>query len=179
MTCIKDLVDSKLFRMPQCREILLPEFCREIKEKLESKEEVSSSCLLQHLCVVNSTLIILNNNSSHLLIFSMSVCLACVLSVCHVVFSGLNISRMLSCLVLCLVMCSFWLHFRSSLAFCCWRKPNSYYPPSTTLCFVLCFMGGEGTVWFVCATHPPTTTAAAEATSQHFPLASHLVHVHV
>lgn len=40
MACIKDLVDSKLFRMPQCREILLPEFCREIKEKLESKEEV-------------------------------------------------------------------------------------------------------------------------------------------
>lgn len=45
MTCIKDLVDSKLFRMPQCREILLPEFCREIKEKLESKEEVSAVLL--------------------------------------------------------------------------------------------------------------------------------------
>lgn len=45
MTCIKDLVDSKLFRMPQCREILLPEFCREIKEKLESKEEVSGRFL--------------------------------------------------------------------------------------------------------------------------------------
>lgn len=49
MTCIKDLVDSKLFRMPQCREILLPEFCREIKEKLESKEEVSA-VLLTYRC---------------------------------------------------------------------------------------------------------------------------------
>lgn len=48
MTCIKDLVDSKLFRMPQCREILLPEFCREIKEKLESKEEVSVPFYVSH-----------------------------------------------------------------------------------------------------------------------------------
>ena len=48
MTCIKDLVDSELFKMPQCREILLPEFCREIKEKLENKEEVSA---LIRICV--------------------------------------------------------------------------------------------------------------------------------
>ena len=41
MTCIKDLVDSKLFRLPLCRGILLPNFCRQIKDKLESKEEVS------------------------------------------------------------------------------------------------------------------------------------------
>lgn len=41
MTCIKDVVDSKLFKLPQCRAILLPVFCRQIKDKLESKEEVS------------------------------------------------------------------------------------------------------------------------------------------
>lgn len=38
--CIKELVDSKLFKMPECREILLPVFCQQIKDKLESKEEV-------------------------------------------------------------------------------------------------------------------------------------------
>ncbi|XP_021694043.1 dedicator of cytokinesis protein 1 isoform X3 [Aedes aegypti] len=41
MTCIKDVVDSKLFKLPQCRAILLPVFCRQIKDKLESKEEVA------------------------------------------------------------------------------------------------------------------------------------------
>lgn len=41
MTCIKDLVDSKLFRLPSCRAVLLPVFCKQIKDKLESKEEVS------------------------------------------------------------------------------------------------------------------------------------------
>jgi len=40
MICIKDLVDSKIFRKPSCRQILLPVFCRQIKDKLESKEEV-------------------------------------------------------------------------------------------------------------------------------------------
>lgn len=40
MICIKELVDSKLFKMPECRKILLPVFCRQIKDKLESKEEV-------------------------------------------------------------------------------------------------------------------------------------------
>ncbi|XP_035891380.1 dedicator of cytokinesis protein 2 isoform X1 [Anopheles stephensi] len=39
MTCIKDVVDSKLFKLPKCRAILLPVFCRQIKDKLESKEE--------------------------------------------------------------------------------------------------------------------------------------------
>lgn len=41
MICIKDLVDSKLFKLPECRAILLPVFCYQIKDKLESKEEVS------------------------------------------------------------------------------------------------------------------------------------------
>lgn len=40
MICIKDLVDSKLFKLPECRAILLPVFCQQIKDKLESKEEV-------------------------------------------------------------------------------------------------------------------------------------------
>lgn len=41
MICIKDLVNSKLFKYPECRAILLPVFCQQIKDKLESKEEVS------------------------------------------------------------------------------------------------------------------------------------------
>ena len=41
MKCIKDLVSSKIFKMPLCRGILLPVFCLQIKDKLESKEEVS------------------------------------------------------------------------------------------------------------------------------------------
>lgn len=41
MICIKDLVKSKLFKYPECRGILLPVFCQQIKDKLESKEEVS------------------------------------------------------------------------------------------------------------------------------------------
>jgi dedicator of cytokinesis protein 1 len=40
MICIKDLVDSKIFKLPLCRGILLPIFCMQIKDKLESKEEV-------------------------------------------------------------------------------------------------------------------------------------------
>lgn len=40
MICIKELIDSKLFKMPECRQILLPVFCKQIKDKLESKEEV-------------------------------------------------------------------------------------------------------------------------------------------
>lgn len=43
MKCIKDLVDSKIFRLPLCRGILLPVFCTQIKDKLESKEEVSEA----------------------------------------------------------------------------------------------------------------------------------------
>lgn len=41
MACIKDLLESKLFCSEECRGILLPEFCHQIKEKLENKEEVS------------------------------------------------------------------------------------------------------------------------------------------
>ncbi|ETN61959.1 dedicator of cytokinesis protein 1 [Anopheles darlingi] len=44
MTCIKDVVDSKLFKLPECRAILLPVFCRQIKDKLESKEEGDFMC---------------------------------------------------------------------------------------------------------------------------------------
>lgn len=40
MTCIKDLVDTKLFKIPDCRAVLLPVFCQQIKDKLENKEEV-------------------------------------------------------------------------------------------------------------------------------------------
>uniref|UniRef100_A0A1L8DMR3 Putative signaling protein n=1 Tax=Nyssomyia neivai TaxID=330878 RepID=A0A1L8DMR3_9DIPT len=39
MMCIKDMIDSKLFKLPECRSIILPVFCQQIKEKLESKEE--------------------------------------------------------------------------------------------------------------------------------------------
>ncbi|XP_075145511.1 dedicator of cytokinesis protein myoblast city isoform X3 [Haematobia irritans] len=41
MGCIKDFVDSKLFHLPECRAILLPVFCNHIKDRLESKEEVT------------------------------------------------------------------------------------------------------------------------------------------
>lgn len=42
MGCIKDFVDTKLFTLPKCRAILLPVFCKHIKDHLESKEEVCS-----------------------------------------------------------------------------------------------------------------------------------------
>ncbi|XP_055923008.1 dedicator of cytokinesis protein 1 isoform X2 [Eupeodes corollae] len=41
MVCIKDFVDSKLFHYPECRAILLPVFCKHIKDRLESGEEVN------------------------------------------------------------------------------------------------------------------------------------------
>lgn len=40
MICMKDLIDSKLFKMPKCRAVLLPVFCNQIKDKLQNKEEV-------------------------------------------------------------------------------------------------------------------------------------------
>lgn len=40
MGCIKDFVETKLFSSPNCRAILLPVFCKHIKDHLESKEEV-------------------------------------------------------------------------------------------------------------------------------------------
>ncbi|XP_070136941.1 dedicator of cytokinesis protein 1 isoform X2 [Drosophila bipectinata] len=42
MGCIKDFVDTKLFTLPKCRAILLPVFCKHIKDHLESKEEGDS-----------------------------------------------------------------------------------------------------------------------------------------
>ncbi|XP_017848453.1 dedicator of cytokinesis protein 1 isoform X2 [Drosophila busckii] len=42
MGCIKDFVETKLFSMPKCRAILLPVFCKHIKDHLESKEEGDS-----------------------------------------------------------------------------------------------------------------------------------------
>lgn len=39
--CIKDLVNSKLFHLGECRAILLPVFCQQIKDKLDNNEEVS------------------------------------------------------------------------------------------------------------------------------------------
>lgn len=50
MKCIKDLVDSKIFKLPLCRGILLPVFCGQIKDKLESKEEVSVRLISLELC---------------------------------------------------------------------------------------------------------------------------------
>lgn len=68
MICIKDLVDSKLFKIPECRQILLPVFCKQIKDKLESKEEVCAVtlrlsfflygvCSQQLFCVIHSYLV--------------------------------------------------------------------------------------------------------------------------
>lgn len=51
MICIKDLVNSDLFKMPECRTILLPVFCQQIKDKLESKEEVNFIVLF-YICFV-------------------------------------------------------------------------------------------------------------------------------
>lgn len=45
MGCIKDFVETKLFTLPKCRAILLPVFCKHIKDHLESKEEVSDGAL--------------------------------------------------------------------------------------------------------------------------------------
>ncbi|XP_068155287.1 dedicator of cytokinesis protein 1 isoform X1 [Drosophila tropicalis] len=42
MGCIKDFVETKLFTLPKCRAILLPVFCKHIKDHLESKEEGDS-----------------------------------------------------------------------------------------------------------------------------------------
>lgn len=40
MMTIDDIVHSQLFKMPECRSILLPGFTVRIKELLESREEV-------------------------------------------------------------------------------------------------------------------------------------------
>ncbi|XP_063703271.1 dedicator of cytokinesis protein 1 isoform X2 [Culicoides brevitarsis] len=40
MIAIKDLVESQIFRLPQCRAILLPVFCKQIVERLEGNSEM-------------------------------------------------------------------------------------------------------------------------------------------
>ncbi|KAH8388441.1 hypothetical protein KR093_006384, partial [Drosophila rubida] len=42
MGCIKDFVETKLFSSPKCRAILLPVFCKHIKDHLESNDEGDS-----------------------------------------------------------------------------------------------------------------------------------------
>lgn len=59
MNCIKDIINSKLFKLPECREILLPVFCRQIRDKLDKKEEVccivysSLTCVSQCMFLTN------------------------------------------------------------------------------------------------------------------------------
>lgn len=65
MICIKDLVDSNLFKMPDCRAVLLPVFCNQIKDKLESKEEVRLCVNVFCVCVVRNVLIIVTNSQYH------------------------------------------------------------------------------------------------------------------
>lgn len=38
--CINEIVSSRLFRFPDCRAILLPIFCQEIRDKLTRNNEV-------------------------------------------------------------------------------------------------------------------------------------------
>ncbi|CAD7083698.1 unnamed protein product [Hermetia illucens] len=67
MTCIKDLVDSKLFRLPSCRAVLLPVFCKQIKDKLESKEEGDvKSGIWQHEKNLTKAAKVLGESKSHL-----------------------------------------------------------------------------------------------------------------
>lgn len=50
--CIKDLVNSKLFHLGECRAILLPVFCQQIKDKLDNNDEVSCFVFMQSaVCV--------------------------------------------------------------------------------------------------------------------------------
>lgn len=41
--CINEIVSSKLFRIAECRSILLPIFCQQINEKLTKNDEVSGA----------------------------------------------------------------------------------------------------------------------------------------
>jgi hypothetical protein len=66
MACIKDLLESKLFCLEDCRGILLPQFCHQIKEKLENKEEVSH---LKNTAITNQKSI-----KHGFLIFLLNVC---------------------------------------------------------------------------------------------------------
>lgn len=78
MICIKDLVDSKLFRMPECRSVLLPLFCQEVKDKLESKEEVISSTFHQ----------IFLTNAIHRMFFLSYLCISLRYAHVHCVLHG-------------------------------------------------------------------------------------------
>lgn len=46
--CMKDLVNSRLFHLGECRAILLPVFCQQIRDKLDSNEEVSVRGMCGH-----------------------------------------------------------------------------------------------------------------------------------
>lgn len=48
--CIKDLVNSKLFHLGECRAILLPVFCQQIKDKLDNNEEVCVAFFTLYAC---------------------------------------------------------------------------------------------------------------------------------
>ncbi|KAJ6638701.1 Dedicator of cytokinesis protein 1 [Pseudolycoriella hygida] len=66
MICIKDLVKSKLFRYPECRAILLPVFCQQIKDKLESKEEGDFSDIWQQEKNLTKAAKVLGVKNAHL-----------------------------------------------------------------------------------------------------------------
>lgn len=54
MGCIKDFVETELFRSPKCRAILLPVFCKHIKDHLESNDEVCSILVKNSACATNN-----------------------------------------------------------------------------------------------------------------------------
>ncbi|XP_037029968.1 dedicator of cytokinesis protein 1 isoform X7 [Bradysia coprophila] len=66
MICIKDLVKSKLFKYPECRAILLPVFCQQIKDKLESKEEGDFSDIWQQEKNLTKAAKVLGVKNAHL-----------------------------------------------------------------------------------------------------------------
>lgn len=112
MICIKDLVDSRLFRMAECREILLPEFCREIKEKLESKEEVCCGCWSCNICCMarwraaappatdDCHFVTTTTRCDNIVVNNPTVSHACVAASCH-----LNALIMIN-IIICYVFCS-------------------------------------------------------------------------
>lgn len=51
MGCIKDFVETKLFSSPKCRAILLPVFCKHIKDHLESNDEVCPTLINIFICL--------------------------------------------------------------------------------------------------------------------------------
>lgn len=61
MMTVDDIVHSQLFKMPECRGVLLPGFTIRIKELLESREEVglglSKRCMVLKALVVEKYLV--------------------------------------------------------------------------------------------------------------------------